>query len=235
MKKLILLSLLACAGLVQAQTVAKGFIYQDCSKNGQVVDLRSSSSGANGHEYVDLGLSVKWATMNVGATAPEGYGDYFAWGETTTKSDYSWSTYFDTNDDGSTFTKYNTDGGLTTLELTDDAAHVHWGGDWRMPTKAELQELYDNCTWVWATQNGVKGYRVTSKKSGYTDKSIFLPAAGYRNASDLGSAGSVGGYWSSSLGEGYSYDAWGLGFSSDSHGIGGSYRFNGQSVRPVLP
>ena len=193
-------------------------------------------SSTNGHKYVDLGLSVKWATMNVGATTPEGYGDYFAWGETSTKDTYGWSTYFDTNDGGYTFTKYNNEGGKTVLDLEDDAAHVNWGGSWRMPTKAEWQELLDNCTWTWATQNGINGYKVTSNKEGYTDRFIFLPAAGYRSDGDLGDVGSNGFYWSSSLNEGYSDRAWNLGFGSDYHYLYyNSLRCFGLSVRPVLP
>ncbi len=189
-------------------------------------------SSENGHKYVDLGLSVKWATMNVGATTPEGYGDYFAWGETLTKVGYNWYNYFDTNDEGNTFTKYNNEGGKTVLDLEDDAAHVNWGGSWRMPTKAEWRELIDNCTWAWTKQNGINGYKVTSKKEGYTDKYIFLPAAGYRDGV-LVNVGSCGGFWSSSLYENSSDLAWDLYFSWDF--LLYHERFNGQSVRPVLP
>ena len=192
-------------------------------------------SSANGHNYVDLGLSVKWATMNVGATTPEGYGDYFAWGETSTKETYSWDTYFDTHDGGNTFTKYNSHGGKKVLDPEDDAAHVNWGGSWRMPTLAEWQELFDNCTWTWTTQNGINGYKVTSNKAGYTDKFIFLPAAGYRYDSGVYRVGSNGDYWSSSLGEYLSYGAWCLYFDSDGRDRSGRYRYYGQSVRPVLP
>lgn len=193
-------------------------------------------SSANGHKYVDLGLSVKWATMNVGATTPEGYGDYFAWGETSTKDTYDWSTYFDTNDGGSTFKKYNNNGGKTVLDPEDDAAHVNWGGSWRMPTLAEWQELYDNCTWTWTTQNGINGYKVTSNKAGYTDRFIFLPAAGYREDSALNFVGSFGYFWSSSLYGNYSNFAWSLYFVSDYHYLYYGYgRYLGQSVRPVLP
>lgn len=192
-------------------------------------------SSANGHKYVDLGLSVKWATMNVGATIPEDYGDYFAWGETSTKSTYDWSTYFDTNDGGNTFTKYNNEGGKTVLDPEDDAAHVNWGGSWRMPTLAEWRELYNNCTWTWTTQNGINGYKVTSNKAGYTGKFIFLPA-GSRYDGDLYGVGSYGLYWSSSLFyEDVSYGAWGLSFYSDGPGLSYYIRYYGQSVRPVLP
>lgn len=189
----------------------------------------------NGHEYVDLGLSVKWATMNVGASSPEYYGDYFAWGETTTKTTYNWSTYKYCNGSYTTMTKYCTDSSYgtvdnkTVLELSDDAACVNWGGTWRMPTDAELTELRTQCTWTWTTQNGVKGYKVTSKTN---SNSIFLPAAGCRYDSSLSNAGSYGSYWSSSLSKG-PYDAWYVYFFS-----GGVYRdydvrYYGLSVRPV--
>ena len=193
-------------------------------------------------EYVDLGLSVKWATFNVGATKPEDYGDYFAWGETEPKNTYDWSTYKWCNGSATTLTKYCTDGSYgtvdnkTQLELSDDAAHVNWGGSWRMPTKAEQDELRENCTWTWTTQNGVYGYKVTSKKSGYTNKSIFLPAAGYRSISSLYGAGSYGNYWSSSLYTDYPYYAYYLYFNS-SYVVWYDYyvRYYGHSVRPVCP
>ena len=191
-------------------------------------------------EYVDLGLSVKWATCNVGATTPEEYGDYFAWGETQPKDCYVWSTYKYCNGSRNTMTKYCIDpdygtvDNKTTLELTDDAARVNWGGKWRMPTKAEYDELMNttNCTWTWTTQNGVKGYKVTSKKNG---NSIFLPAAGYRYVYGLYYAGSYGYYWSSSLNTSYSGDAYGVYFNSDRVGWDSNYRYYGHSVRAVCP
>ena len=192
-----------------------------------------------GHEYVDLGLSVKWATCNVGATKPEEYGDYFAWGETQPKTTYGWSTYKWCRGSYNTLTKYCTDSfygtvdNKTTLDLSDDAARVNWGGSWRMPTKAELDELRKNCTWTWTTQNGVKGCKVTSKKSGYTNKSIFLPAADLRDGSSLDDAGSYGGYWSSSLYTDEPHSAFGSFFSSSNMGWSRYRRYVGQSVRPV--
>ena len=184
----------------------------------------------NGHEYVDLGLSVKWATCNIGASSPEKYGDYYAWGEKETKSEYSWSNYFDITDGGRPFTKYNNNGGKTTLNADDDVAHVKWGGSWRMPTKAEQDELLNSCTWTWTKQKGKKGYKVT----GPNGNSIFLPAAGYRDDTSLYGAGSNGYYWSSSLGSSNSSSACDLGFIS-----GGVYwdnyggRYYGRSVRAV--
>ena len=220
---------------------AQFYIY--CS-DGNVIKVDSISMVApeepvdpyNGHEYVDLGLSVKWATMNVGASKPEDYGDYFAWGETTTKSTYNWSTYKYCNGSSDSLTKYNTNSSYgtvdnkTQLELSDDAARANWGGSWRMPTGAELTELRENCTWTWTTQNGVNGYKVTSKKNG---NSIFLPAAGCRYDSSLDYAGSRGYYWSSSLFTDYPLNAWSVYFNSDNV-YGDSYsRRYGFSVRPV--
>ena len=193
----------------------------------------------NGHEYVDLGLSVKWATCNVGATKPEEYGDYFAWGETQPKSYYDWSNYKWCNGSDDTQTKYCTNSSYgivdhkTVLEAADDAATVNWGGSWRMPTKAEQNELRTECTWTWTTENGLNGYRITSNKAGYTDKSIFLPAAGARYCSDLLNAGSYGFYWSSSLRTDYPYNAEGWCFLSDYKDLIYDSRNYGRSVRPV--
>ena len=198
----------------------------------------------NGHEYVDLGLSVKWATCNVGASQHEEYGDYFAWGETEPKATYYWSTYKWCNDSVTTLTKYNTDSSYgtvdnkTQLDLSDDAAHVNWGGDWRMPTEAEWTELREQCTWTRTTQNGVKGYKVTSKKVSYSKNSIFLPAAGCRYDSDLSYAGSVGYYWSSSLKAGNPDNACDMYLDSSDVlyvFMYFGYRSCGRSVRPVCP
>ncbi len=170
----------------------------------------------NGHEYVDLGLSVKWATMNVGATSPEGYGDYFAWGEMTTKSDYSSSTY--TYKDNP-----------ATLPADHDAAAVNWQGAWRMATYAEWDELTTNCTWAWKPLNGINGYEV----EGPNKNTIFLPASGYCDGTSLDDDGSYGFYWSSSLIEDNSDCAYNLNFGSGSVGFGYGYRYYGRSVRPV--
>ena len=187
-------------------------------------------------EYVDLGLSVKWATFNVGANSPEDYGDYFAWGETEPKEVYDWSTYKWCNGSSSTLTKYNTSSSYgivdnkTQLDLTDDAAHVNWGGSWRMPTREEWSELREQCTWTWTSQNGVNGRKVTSKSNG---NSIFLPAAGYRNISSLTGIGSTCYYWSSSPITDHPSGALYLYFSSSLTYEGNYNRFVGLSVRPV--
>ncbi|MBR3950407.1 MAG: hypothetical protein IKJ79_00615 [Bacteroidaceae bacterium] len=114
----------------------------------------------NGHEYVDLGLSVKWASCNVGATTPEGYGDYFEWGEIIPMEECAW-------DDCITL-------GDISGNPQYDAARAIWGGRWRIPTRTECEELLNNCTWTWSVQNGVNGYKIT----GPNGNSIFLPAAG---------------------------------------------------------
>ena len=191
-------------------------------------------------EYVDLGLpsGLKWATCNVGATKPEEYGNYYAWGETEPKMTYSWATYKWCYGTLKTLTKYNTNSNYgtvdnkTMLDPADDAARANWGGAWRMPTDAECQELIDNCTWTWTNDyngTGVAGRIVTSKTNG---NFIFLPAAGCRRDDGLVDAGRSGYYWSSSLY--YPYNAWYVGFDSGDVSRGSSYRCYGLSVRPVL-
>ena len=147
------------------------------------------------HEYVDLGLSVKWATYNVGATAAEENGNYYAWGETEPKDYYDWSRYKWCDGTKSVMTKYNKEDGLTTLLPEDDAAHVNWGGEWRMPTKDELTELRERCVWELTTLNGVKVCKVTGPNS----NSIFLPLGGSYNTFDdqLNSVGQHGWIYSS--------------------------------------
>ncbi len=191
-------------------------------------------------QAVDLGLpsGLRWASCNVGATAAEGYGDYYAWGETAPKTDYSWATYKHANGAENKLTKYCTDTSYgdncftddkTTLEPGDDAATVNWGEEWRMPTDAEWTELREQCTWTWTTLNGVYGCQVTSKTN---SNSIFLPAAGYRYGTDLNNVGSYGDYWSSSLYVFPEY-AWFIYFNSDGINRGRNPRRIGQSVRPV--
>ena len=189
------------------------------------------------YEAIDLGLpsGVKWATCNVGATKPEEYGGYYAWGEIEEKDDYSWNTYRWCNGTYDSMTKYCTSASngtvdnKTVLEPEDDVAHVKWGGSWRMPTKAEQDELRNNCTWTWKTLNGVNGYEVT----GPNGNSIFLPAAAYRIGSDVYYRGYNGNYWSGSLFSDYSECAYYLGFSDSSYDWYGHDRCVGRSVRPV--
>ena len=188
----------------------------------------------NGHAWVDLGLpsGTKWATCNVGADSPEEYGDYYAWGETTTKSTYEESncpTY------GLSISQLLSQGyidGEWNLTPQYDAAKANWGGAWRMPTKTELEELINNCTWTWITQNGVKGYSV----QGPSGASIFLPAAGRRFGSSLYLDGDYGYYWSSTpFGNDDDYGVYRLDFNYGREGVGWySYRYFGLTVRPIL-
>lgn len=183
----------------------------------------------NGHKFVDLGLpsGLLWARNNVGASTPYADGDYYAWGETETKSYYSWDTY----KWGSPTTKYNSSDGKTTLEASDDVATVKWGKECRMPSSAEFQELYNKCDWTWKSNyNGTSGYLV----KGPNNQTIFLPASGYRYNGILYNHGSNDGCWSSSLGTSNTGCAYGLGFYSGGVNPSGGYgRYIGHSVRPV--
>ena len=178
------------------------------------------------HEYVDLGLpsGLLWATCNVGANAPEEYGDYFAWGEIAPKSVYDWGTYQYCNGSYNTLTKYTGSDGLTTLLPEDDAAAANWGNDWRMPTKEEFQELYNNTTATWTQQNGVNGCLFIAANG----NNLFLPAASPNGV------GANGPYWSSSLNTNYPANAWYLNFFySGNCGMNYGSRSSGFSVRPV--
>ena len=194
------------------------------------------------YAVVDLGLpsGLKWAACNVGATTPEEYGNYYAWGETEPKTTYTWATYKWCNGSNTTLTKYNTDSDYgtvddkTVLDPEDDAARTNWGGAWRMPTDAEWTELRENCEWTWTDDyngTGVNGRIVTSNING---NSIFLPAAGCRGYDGLVYAGRYGYYWSSSLDTGYPGDAWVVFFDSGSVYRFSNGRYFGLSVRPVL-
>ena len=175
----------------------------------------------NGHEYVDLGLSVKWATCNVGASSPTEYGNYYAWGETSTKREY-------TSNNSKTYGKSMGD---IAGNSNYDAARANWGGSWRLPTKAEFVELINNCKSEWTTVSGVKGRKFTSRKNG---KSIFLPATGSRYGSSLNNAGERGYYWNSTPNESYTDRAYSLWFYNSDQNVYWSYsRNSGQSVRPV--
>ena len=202
------------------------------------------------HEYVDLGLSVKWATCNVGAESPEDYGDYFAWGETepyySSLSPLVWkegheegywggNSYFDYDSSlkPPSYRKYRDDGNNTVLAPEDDAAHVNWGGEWRMPTREEFQELLDkkNCTWTWTSICGIQGYKVESRKKGFKGNYIFLPGADSFSKTRWGSS-HMGLYWSSTL---YKSLAWCLDFASNDIVIYTHGRVYGLTIRPVCP
>ena len=176
-----------------------------------------------GYEMVDLGLSVKWANMNIGADQSSDYGNFYAWGETETKDEYTSTTYlFRTNQ--------NLGEDMNIAGTDQDVAHVKMGNAWRMPNYDEMQELIDSCSWVRTTLDNVNGYRVTSNRKGYTDKSIFLPAAGYINAGSHDYANLGGSYWTSSQGGNSSVFAWTLSWNPDYNS--GQLFFNGSSVHP---
>lgn len=185
---------------------------------------------------VDLGLSVKWADMNVGANIPEDFGEYFAWGETEPKEQYNWSTYKWSNGSSYALTKYCTMSGYgdvdskVILDSEDDAAHFNWGGAWRMPTKDELEELRNKCEWNWTARNGVNGFSVT----GPNGNSIFIPATGYQREDGLHSVGTDGFYWANSYSLITQYNAYCLSvyYAFVDFSTNGS-RSLGQSVRPV--
>ncbi len=223
-----------------------------------------SEQGISTQKKVDLGLDVCWAGWNVGASSPEGYGDYYAWGETTTKSNYSESSYQYHN--GSDYANCSDNAGYSDTGYSGnvndsdnagysdnvndsdyvnigsnisgthyDVARAQWGDSWRMPTDADFQELIDRCTWTWTTYKGVNGYKVT----GPNGNSIFLPAAGYRNGTELFDRGSYGIYWSGSLNEILQSDAYYLTFVSGDlnairdRSVYSLYRERGLTVRPV--
>ena len=200
----------------------------------KVAEISVIQDAKSRYEAVDLGLSVKWASCNVGAESPEDYGGYYAWGETEEKSEYSWNTYkYGQNLEMPA--KYCTTDNKRTLEPGDDVATVKWGGTWRMPTTPEQHELINNCTWTWTAINGVSGYRVT----GPNGNSIFLPAAGYIDGTEVYEESSCGYYWSRAL---YSINNYSFGNAyiliysgSDYYSHSSMERNTGLSVRPVCP
>ena len=196
------------------------------NKPAPVVEKREKATVTTGthagHEWVDLGLSVKWATCNVGASSPTGYGNYYAWGETSTKSSYD-------EDNCKTDNRSMSD---IRGNSSYDAARANWGGSWRLPTIAECKELLNNCTRQWTTQNGVKGMRFTSKRNG---NRIFFPAAGWRKGLGTYSEGQGSEYWSSTPYEDNSPTAYSLGIrTGGGAGTGWWFRYEGLQVRPVL-
>lgn len=175
-----------------------------------------------GHGYVDLGLSVLWATVNMGADIPSDYGDYYQWGATTSPPDNNYT--------ASNCETYGKTIGDIKGDSLYDVASAEWGAGWRLPTKAEMEELGNKCIWTWTTQGGHKGYKVT----GANGNSIFLPAAGYRDGTSLCDAGSYGYYWSSSPYESDSQCAEYMFLNSSSSGTGWGDRFFGHTIRPVV-
>lgn len=227
---------------LQTQQIASQNTPTVSNDNSPSSSNNNSIGTANGHEWVDLGLpsGTLWATCNVGANSPEGYGSYFAWGETTTKTIYNKKTYkyykYDKRIyDDTRVIKYCNNSGfgydgfidnLTVLQAEDDVATSSWGIDWCMPTKEQWQELLQYTTHTWTMQNNVVG-RVFTAKNG---NSIFLPAAGADG--ELG-VGEYGEFWSNSIRIDAAFLSWGLLFDSDGCEITYFYRDSGFSVRPV--
>ena len=205
-----------------------------------ILTITVGEGGTDNHEWVDLGLpsGTLWATCNVGANAPEEYGDYFAWGETAPKDYYDWSTYKWCNGSYTTMTKYCTNSsygyngftdGKTELDPEDDAAHVNWGPSWRMPTTEQQRELYEKCSSTWTTLNGVNGRLFT----GPNGNTLFLPAAGYRLDESLSGEGSYGYYWSRTLDPDYSSSSYYLYFNPGGVHWYNYRRYSGFAVRAV--
>ena len=209
---------------VTSQSATRDTIPQDLLDEIIRLSLSDPNSEIDGHEYVDLGLSVKWATCNVGASSPEEYGDYFAWGETKVKKEYNKDNC--KVRDKKTF-KHGIEGNANL-----DAARANWGGTWRMPTIVEMMDLVDNCTWTWTNQRGHNGYKVTSKKNG---NSIFLPAAGYRHELLLSNTNSSAAYWSSTPFKSKNKSVTAIYFDCDTiyNGAQTQFYFYGNPIRPV--
>lgn len=223
------------------------------TKSEGVNNVQDVSGTVQGHDYVDLGLSVKWATCNVGATAPEKEGSFYAWGETTTKKEYNWDNYkWSKKGDNWQLTKYFYDteydfylvdinnveyywefpykDDLSTLLPSDDVASAKWGSSWRMPTRTEMEELITKCTWTWTMRNGYTGYEVTGRNG----NSIFLPTI-WTERNSWDERGYDGYYWTASLSENdYPVFAYNLEFSAIKiYGITSESRCEGFLVRPV--
>ena len=204
--------------------------------NAKVNGTEPEDNTPDGVEAVDMGLSVKWANVNMGAKKSTDFGDYYAWGETKTKDYYSWDSYIWSRGNSPMLIKYSVNDRKSQLTLTDDAARANWGGKWRMPTEAECEELAnpDNCTWEWTTNNGINGYKVTSKKTG---NSIFLPITGFRFYGKTQFRAIYGYYWTSTVFTSNPKNAIRLEFNLDEvkvdYGNLSSNRFSGHCIRAV--
>ena len=216
-------------------SVSSSTAYSSVGENTIIAEPVNAKNIINGHEYVDLGLpsGLKWATCNVGANTPHEYGDYFAWGETETKEKYTEENCKTIEVDyieEKTFFRTKTERKIIgKKENFKDTAHANWGGSWRMPTKREMEELKNKCTWTWTTQSGIKGYKVT----GLNNNSIFIPAAGCCMSTSYYYVGEHCLYWSSTPLEYDDNCAYDLHFSSNSHGVYWIGRDHGHTVRPV--
>ena len=222
MKKMILMTL--------------SLLFVGTAVNAKVNAMDDEAKSSDDLEAVDLGLSVKWANMNVGASKDSGFGSYFAWGETKPKNYYSWGTYTWSQGDSQFLLKYSVADRKTQLTTSDDAARANMGGGWRMPTVDEYEELMDpaKCEWEWTTKDSVNGYKVTGKKTG---NSIFLPITGFRFYEGVQFRATKGIYWTSTLYTGNPNKAWCLEFDFSnvevSFGKLSANRFSGRCIRAV--
>lgn len=229
-----ILLLLVAFSICIVQGCSKADDEDDGANRDSYVKLGNGNYSVNGHEAVDLGLSVLWATCNIGSSSPKEVGNYYAWGETYTKKSYSWDNY-EWLSSSLKITKYKNRGDL--LKPEDDAATVKWGKGWRMPTKEELDELFESCTFSSVREkllidgkerSRVVGYEVT----GPSGKKIYVPVSGYYEDAELKndkySLGDVRLWSSTSDGQrAYSYDEfWDC---ARAH-----YRFYGFPIRPVV-
>lgn len=223
-------------------TSSRSYVYNNTTtdvgntdKDAEEPNTSVFSGSHNGHAYVDLGLSVKWATSNVDALTLEGYGGYYAWGETKTKSIYNWGTYKLCDGDWNRINKYCLHSSCGSVDnkkvlgASDDIATVKWGGKWRMPTSEEMEELLSKCSWKLTTLNGVKGWRVT----GTTGNAIFLPASGLYIDDHINGKDLYCHYWTSSLSVSWSTDGKKLTTGSDYTKLLGDKRYYGASIRAV--
>ncbi len=217
---LILAALLVGTSMVSAQgVITRPTKPQGGGTSSAKPQVSNATGKINGYEYVDLGLSVKWARYNVGATSPTGYGNYYAWGETSTKSEYTVANS----------AKYGKNMGDISGNSNYDVVRARWGGSWRLPTASEIDELINKCKWKWTTVGGVKGYKVT----GPNGNSIFLSAAGSRVGSSPCHRGEDGIYWSSTPDKSDTYNAYYLLFDSGYVTRFCNSRCFGFSIRPV--
>ena len=231
--------------LASITAIAQNYPRGDVSQDGQVnisdlsslIDYLLQGSWPDEHEWVDLGLpsGTLWATCNLGATSPEEYGDYFAWGEVEPKEVYDWSTYKWCNGADSTLTKYCIDGACgivdnkTVLDPEDDAAYVNWGPSWRMPTMEQLLELKNICTTQRLEINGVMGALIT----GPNGNTVFFPLAGQINGSEYERVGNYGYFWSTDIFSDDSNVARYIYFNGAYFTAWNRYRYFGFTIRAV--
>lgn len=184
------------------------------------VTSRLAANEHNGHKFVDLGLSVKWADCNIGAKSVSEAGDYFAWGEVKPKGNYS------EQNSATRGIILNTDNGMK----DKDAANINWGGNWRLPTPDDMKELFTHCEWTWTELDGINGYKII----GPNGNTIFLPAVGKKKGDSVLRKNIDGMYSTSGTFEHTQEIARQMNFDNHWHWITWINRYEGLPVRPVL-